>query len=150
MAELMQRVSVFDKELKDRETFANEVLYNAFMSCYFLAKEDIANKKLKNFIEFLQVVGLANMKHFRHQSSRSIREIFITTGNVMKKIVTDRVSKAQCFGLLIDEVTDISVSEQLLGFVSYVNPSTAMPQVDYLFMQDILKKLCFSNCFSKC
>jgi len=139
MAELMQRVSVFDKELKDRETFANEVLYNAFMSCYFLAKEDIANKKLKNFIEFLQVVGLANMKHFRHQSSRSIREIFITTGNVMKKIVTDRVSKAQCFGLLIDEVTDISVSEQLLGFVSYVNPSTAMPQVDYLFIKDVLK-----------
>ena len=42
-AEHLQRVSTFHREITEKENTAHEVLFNAFYSLYWLAKEEIAN-----------------------------------------------------------------------------------------------------------
>ena len=59
------------------------------------------------------------MKHFRHRSAGSTIEIFFTLGRVLKQRVVEELRKSKAFGLLVDEVTDISVMEQLIGFAQY-------------------------------
>ena len=43
--EMMNRVSVFQKELDERQKVNDSVLFKVFYSIYWLAKEGIANKK---------------------------------------------------------------------------------------------------------
>ena len=94
----------------------NEVLQNAFMLVYWLAKEEIANKKFLSLLALLQMLGLENMKHFRHCSPGSAIKIFWTLGRVLKQRVVEALRKSKAFRLLVAEVTDISVMEQLIGF----------------------------------
>jgi len=41
----LQRASPFHKEVQERETVKNDVLVKVFSTLYWLAKEEIANKK---------------------------------------------------------------------------------------------------------
>ena len=46
MAELQSRSSYFQKQLDRREAVKDSVYYNALLTMYWLAKEEVANKKL--------------------------------------------------------------------------------------------------------
>ena len=52
------------------------------------------------------MIGVAEIKYFQH-SSEGI-EIFLTIGNVVIEL-TLKVRAASCFGLITDEMTDVSV-----------------------------------------
>ena len=132
--EHLQRVSPFHKEVQQQETMKNEVLVKVFSSLYWLAKEEIANKKATQLIELLERLGLEEMRHFKHRSRASIREIFLFLGKAVKnRVITDAAS-SDAFGCLADEVTDISVLQQFVVFVKYVN-SSGKPQTDFLHTQ---------------
>ena len=132
--EHLQRVSPFHKEVQQQETMKNEVLVKIFSSLYWLAKEEIANKKATQLIELLERLGLEEMRHFKHRSRASIREIFLFLGKAVKnRVITDAAS-SDAFGCLADEVTDISVLQQFVVFVKYVN-SSGKPQTDILHTQ---------------
>lgn len=134
--EHLQRVSPFHKEVQEQETMKNEVLVKVFSSLYWLAKEEIANKKATQLIELLERLGLEEMRHFKHRSRASIREIFLFLGKAVKnRVITDAAS-SDAFGCLADEVTDISVLQQFVVFVKYVN-SSGKPQTDFLHTQHI-------------
>ena len=62
---------------------------------------------LKKFLPLLQMLGLVNMKHFRHRSSGSTIKIFLTLVRVLKQRVVEALRKSKAFGLLVDEETDI-------------------------------------------
>ncbi|XP_068691032.1 zinc finger protein 862-like [Montipora foliosa] len=132
--EHLQRVSPFHKEVQQQETMKNEVLVKVFSSLYWLAKEEIANKKATQLIELLERLGLEEMRHFKHRSRASIREVFLFLGKAVKnRLITDAAS-SDAFGCLADEVTDISVLQQFVVFVKYVN-SSGKPQTDFLHTQ---------------
>ena len=78
-------MSPFHKEVQQQETMKNEVLVKVFSSLYWLAKEEIANKKATQLIELLERLGLEEMRHFKHRSRASIREIFLFLGKAVKK-----------------------------------------------------------------
>ena len=127
-------MSPFHKEVQQQETMKNEVLVKVFSSLYWLAKEEIANKKATQLIELLERLGLEEMRHFKHRSRASIREIFLFLGKAVKnRVITDAAS-SDAFGCLADEVTDISVLQQFVVFVKYVN-SSGKPQTDFLHTQ---------------
>ena len=86
-AEMLSRVSIFHKEVEEQVKSKDEVLQNAFMSVYWLAKEEMANKKFLSLLTLLQMLGLENMKHFCHRSAGSTIEIFLTLGRVLKQRV---------------------------------------------------------------
>lgn len=78
------------------------------------------------------------MKHFNHRSSGSIREMFLSIGDVITQDVVEEINMADSFGLMIDEVTDISLTEQLVCFIQYVDKS-GCPKIQFLFTADLLK-----------
>ena len=158
-AEMLSRVSIFHKEVEEQVKSKDEVLQNAFMSVYWLAKEEMANKKFLSLLTLFQMLGLENMKHFRHRSAGSTIEIFLTLGRVLKQRVVEALRKSKAFGLLVDEVTDISVMEQLIGFAQYVSDD-GEAMVKFLFVDNILEGSssanaetitnCISNNLDKC
>ena len=138
-AELLSRVSIFANETKKQKQVKNQVLFNAFASCYFLAKEEISNKKLLNLIALLEFLGDSDMKYFQHRSEASIRQIFSELAKVIKDEVIEKVNRAGTYGILTDDATDIAVLEQMVTFISYVNDG-GFPEVNFLSIADVLSK----------
>ena len=152
-------MSIFHKEVEEQVKSKNEVLENAFLSVYWLAKEEMANKKFLSLLTLLQMLGLENMKYFRHRSAGSTIEIFLTLGRVLKQRVVEALRKSKAFCLLVDEVTDISVMEQLIGFAQYASDD-GEAMVKFLFVDNVLEDSssanaetitkCISNNLDKC
>ena len=108
--ELLQRMSVFHKEVVKWKETAKDVLEKAFSVAYFLAKEHIANRKFLNLIKFAEdSLAVNQLKYFNHRSESSIREIFLVLGETIKEEIVRSAQKVQSYGLMVDEVTDISV-----------------------------------------
>lgn len=114
---MMNRVSVFQKELDERQKVNDSVLFKLFYSIYCLAKEGIANKKAAGLLNLLEKLGVNDLKYFDHRSPASVREMFSTLGCAVKENVVTRAKTAGCFGLLVDDVSDISVMEQMITFI---------------------------------
>ena len=109
-----------------------------------------------------------NFYHFSHLSKclcivviafSSTIEIFLTLGRVLKQRVVEALRKSKAFGLLVDEVTDISVMEQLIGFAQYVSDD-GQAMVKFVFVNNVLEDSssanaetitqCISNNLDKC
>ena len=82
----------------------------AFSVAYFLAKEHIANRKFLNLIKFAEdSLAVNQLKYFNHRSESSIQEIFLVLGETIREEIVRSAQKVQSYGLMVDEVTDISV-----------------------------------------
>ena len=108
-ADLLQRMSVFHQNFVEKKEVQTTVLQNVFATAFFLMKEFIANRKLIPLISFMEkVLGISQLKHFSHYSQGSVREIYLTLGDTVKQTLLKKARKAKSFGLLMDEVTDIT------------------------------------------
>ena len=135
-AELLSRVSVFQKEFEEREKSKEDVSFNALLALYWIAKEEIANTKITSLLGKI-------MKFFEHHSGGSVREMFILMGEMVKSEVVKKAQRASFMGLLIDEVMDIAQREQLVSFIRYVDQDTYEVKTD--FLADILKSSTSAN-----
>ena len=129
--EHLQKALPFHKEVQERETVKNDVLVKVFSTLYWLAKEEIANKKATSLLGLLERLGLEEMRHFQHRSRGSIREVFLFLGKAVRNGVIAAAASSDAFGCLADEVRDISVLQQFVVFVKYVT-SSGKPQTDFL------------------
>ena len=57
-AEHLQRVSTFYKESVNKKNAADDVLYNAFMSVYWIAEHKISSHKLEALLQLLERVEI--------------------------------------------------------------------------------------------
>ena len=55
------------------------------------------------------MIGVAEIKYFPHTCCSEGIEIILTIGNVVKELTLKKVRAASCFGLITDEMTDVSV-----------------------------------------
>lgn len=138
--EMMNRVSVFQKELDERQKVNDSVLYKVFYSIYWLAKEGIANKKAVGLFALLEKLGLSDLKYFDHRSPASVREIFITLGCALKENTVKKAKTAGCFGLLVDDVADISVMEQMITFIQFYDEGSSEVTIEFLSVDNLLDK----------
>ena len=53
--------------------------------------------------------------------------------------------KVQSYGLMVDEVTDISVQSQMLTFIQFVSPFTSCIEIAFLSVQNILEEFASAN-----
>ena len=53
-------------------------------------------------------------------------------------MILEQVREAGIYGLLADDATDITVMEQMVTFVSYIDPLTSRQEVKFLFIEDVL------------
>ena len=76
------------------------------------------------------MIGVAEIKYFQH-SSEGI-EIFLTIGNVVKELTLKKVRAASCFGLITDQMTDVSVVKfmvkSLVDFVFFYLIQNGLPK----------------------
>ena len=131
-AELLSRVSTFNKEIERKEKTRQDVYYNTFLLMYWLAKEKIANKKFGSLFELLEQVGLKDMRFFQHRSAGSAREMFLLLGKVVRDTVKNPFSDVRRFGLLCDEANGVANKKQLITFIKFVNPTTGKPNTKSL------------------
>ena len=109
-------------------------------------KEFIANNKFKPLLNFIQQVsGDETLRFFKHRSEGSRQEVFQTIGETIKSEIVENVKKAEVFGLLTDEVCDISVTENLVTFVQFYCASTKQVETKVLSCQDILSEFSSAN-----
>ncbi|PFX22249.1 hypothetical protein AWC38_SpisGene13242 [Stylophora pistillata] len=83
---------------------------------------------------------VAEIKYFQHRSEGSLTEIFLTIGNVVKELTLKNVRAASCFGLMTDEMTDVSVTSQLITFVQYFCTQSETVETSFLSAQNVLKE----------
>jgi len=105
-AEMNRRVSMFHQQYEEKEAVCNDVLYNAFAALYLLAKEAVANVKFFSLLNLSPAVGQDKMQPFNHKSPAAVREMFLTSENVVKNMIVNEIKKAGSCGVLTDEVTD--------------------------------------------
>lgn len=138
-AEMLGRVSVFHKEMQKRRIVRDNVMFKAFYVTYWPVREEISNQKFSSLLDLLQLLDLDQTKHFHYSSQGSVREIFLALASSLHKKLLEKVKKACCYGLLTDEVTDVTVMEMLISFIQYFNKETVQAETSFLFIQDILK-----------
>lgn len=118
----------------------DKVTYNAFLSSYWLGKEEVANKKLLSLIELEKHIGVAEMREFKHTSEQSQQEMRLLLGQLIKEKLIQRVKDAKWFSIVVDEVMDCATLEQLLIYVGYVGEEGKTHfDFDFLEVRDVLE-----------
>ena len=144
-AELLSRVSTFEEEVRKIQDTRDEVYYKTLLAMYWIAKEEIPNRKFTSLLSLLQQLGLEDIKYFKHRSAGSTREMFLLIGSVLKTQLVDDISRAKCLGLLTDEVCDVSNKEQLVTFVKFVHPKTGKAKTAFLASSSLLENSSSAN-----
>ena len=67
---MLSRVSLFHNERTEKEKVKDTVLMNAFLVAYWIAKEEIANRKFSSLMKLFKIVSPENMKFFIIQGRR--------------------------------------------------------------------------------
>ena len=145
MAELLSRMSYFQKELDKKETAKDSVYYNALLTMFWLAKDEVANKKLVSLLKLLEQVGVEDTRFFQHRSQGSTREMFLLLGETVKAQMIRKISEGSSYGLLSDEVCDVSNKEQLVTFVKYVDRKTCKANTSFLDVSNLLESSTSAN-----
>lgn len=141
-------MSVFHHNYVEQNEVQTTVLQNVFATAFFLMKEFIANRKLIPLLSFMEnVLGLSQLKHFSHRSQGSVREIYLALGETVKRNLLEKARQAKSFGILIDEVTDISVASQLISFLQFWDEESSSVATVFLSSQNVLED--FASCNSE-
>lgn len=144
--ELVQKMSVFHSEICNKELVEVSLYEKVFWTAYFLMKNFVSNRKLLPLLDMIEnVYDYENLKYFQHKSAGSQREIFLTLGDTVRESVVEKVNKVQAFGLLTDEVSDISVTEHLISFIQFFDEESGRVQTSFLSCQNILENFSSAN-----
>ena len=117
--ELLSRSSTFQCNLDRREEVEISLIQKAFQVIYWMMKEEIANVKFEGLLQLTERLGVCDMRLFGHRSHPSVQEMVLEIGKAALESVVPQTGNV--YGVLIDEAQDITVVEQLITFVKYVN-----------------------------
>ena len=120
-SEMLQRVSFFQTEYDEKRDLNDVMLEKAFTAVYWIAKEEIADVKLVSLLQLLESLGVSELKYLTQRSRPAVREMFLIISEVLKEDYLEKIKRVDSFGLLADETSDVSVLEQLIMFVKFVD-----------------------------
>ena len=147
--ELTQRGSFFEKQVHEQNSCENEMFSNIFKWIYWLAKEDIANCKISSLLSHLKDVGVENLQYFKHTSPATFREMLITIGTEVEDEICSVVGN-ESYGLLIDDVSDISGMEQMMIFIQYFDFQSGEVECKFLSSTNLLANADSANASTLC
>jgi hypothetical protein len=129
---MLNRVSIFQKDLTEKNKVENNVLLMAFSAMYWLAKEGISDEKMSTLLKLLEKIGIHELKYFQHRSRASLPDIFNTLG-----LQAEKVKAADCFSVLLDDSSDVATIEQMIYYVTFWNGNSC--DINFLFIENGLK-----------
>ena len=65
--------------------------------------------------------------------------MFLFLGQALRNDQLKKIQAANSHSLLVDEVTDVTVVEQLISFVQFINQESGAPEVHFLSVQNVLE-----------
>lgn len=137
-SELLKYKSVFVKQKKEEEQNINIVYEKVFRSLYWIGKEEIATSKMKSLLTLLEKLGVEDIKQFRSRSEQVLRQMIVLLADIILEDLVQNIKKSVGFGILTDEVTDISNIQQLLTFVKYYNVEKGEASTCFVGSTDLL------------
>ena len=134
--EMLQQGSEFQKQLDDKEKNKGKECKKIFEVVYWLAKEELPNRKLSLVLEMIKKIPGVDLKRQFPYSSKGIeRELFLTLAQVFKEKIKEKIGN----GILTDEVTNISLMQQLVTFIQYYDSQSCTTTTSFLAMSNTLK-----------
>ena len=112
-----------------------------FTDAYWLMKEELPKHKIKSLLQLFEQVGMSNLKHFLHRLQGALREISPAIGKPFRIPFLCKLKKAAHFGLLVHNLTGISVSEQIISFGQFYNKSGGIVESGFLSINNLLQEL---------
>lgn len=79
------------------------------------------------------------MRHFQQKSQTALSEIIDLLGKTVQGTYLREVRQGSCYGLMVDEVTDISVAEQMITFIQYYSKAAGKVKTKFLSVNDLLE-----------
>ena len=112
---------------------------------YWLAKESIANRKITSLLKLRELLGLEELKYFTQRSRGSLREIFLTIGNTVREHICGKLQEQSLpeqsfYGLLVDDMADVSNEEQMLAFVQFFDVDQGKLECKFLSTANVLEE----------
>lgn len=101
-----QHVSHIHKVAVQKDAEQDVILQNAFLSPYWLAKEEVANKKFPSLLTLLEHTRNNTITFFMHKSQQSIMEIFQAKGDEL----CDCTIREHLQILISNLVSDVNIS----------------------------------------
>jgi YesN/AraC family two-component response regulator len=101
-------------------------------------KEEIPNCKLSSLLKVVEKMGHPYITHFKYTAAGTERDMMMNVGEVVSGKTVEQVLKSQTYGILFDEVTDISVKQQMVCFIQYID-KTGHANVDFLDIANVLE-----------
>ena len=71
-------------------------------------------------LELLESLGVEEVSQCRKRSSRALRELLLSIANQIKEDLLTKIKASPFFGILTDEVTDITNIQNLVTFIKYL------------------------------
>lgn len=144
--EMVQKLSIFHTEVCHKKNVESSLYEKVFSTVYFLMKNFVSNRKLLPLLDMIEnVFEYENLRFFNHKSAGSQRDFFLLLGDTVKDSVIEKAHKAQAYGLLTDEVSDISVTEHLITFIQYFDQELGSVQTSFLSCQNIFEHYSSAN-----
>ena len=138
-SELLLMSSYFvrrEKEIKDQR---GGVLTKVLHSIYWLCKEEVAHSKLNPVLKLLEIIGLADIKDFTKRSNTVLKELVLTLGDQLAEDIIQEIKKSNVHVLLMDEVTDLSNTLQLVTFIKYYDQNLGDVRIHFVDVSDVLE-----------
>ena len=138
-SELLLMSSYFvrrEKEIKDQH---DGVLTKVLYSIYWLCEEEVAHCKLNLVLKLLEIIGLPDTKDFTKRSNTVLKELVLTLGDQLAEDIIQEIKKSNVHVLLMDEVTDLSNTLQLVTFIKYYDQNLGDVRIHFVDVSDVLE-----------
>jgi len=103
-AEMLRRTSIPQEKIDEHNLHQHEILQSAFL-------DGTAKRNFPSMLKLMRTISLEKLEPFRHESLWLIREILQTIGRVIKEQIVKAAKKASCYGLNVNDVTDIQLKQ---------------------------------------
>ena len=132
--------SYFDREEEKKvTTLKNEVYYKVFQALYWVAKEEIASSKITSLLTLIEKLGVDEIKHFETRSEPVLRKMLLLISQTIIQDLVEKIKESNVYGLLTDEVTDVSNICQLVSFIKYFDMNKGTADTVFIDCSDLLK-----------
>ena len=83
-------------------------------------------------------IGVGEIKQFRTRYKLVLRWMLLLIGEIIREEVVEKINKSEAFGLLTDEVTDITNTAQLVTFAKYYDVEKGDAETGFIGLSDLL------------
>ena len=90
-----------------------------FKCAYFIAKEDLAFRKLESLLRLLRECGVEGLPRM-YNDNKACASFILHISKALEAEIYDRLRKSPWFGLMVDEATDVSVTKNLILYATFV------------------------------